>query len=91
MHAGGAAAYAAIVKAIRASGVIVTVRPEDFLGIVRRVEEPLVVAAQGGIFKKKYQYLTSFKGLAFFTQSPIPLMLPRQVETVLAEKIWVPS
>ena len=86
-----AAAHVAMVNAIRASGVIVTVRPDDFLAIVRRLEDPLVVAAQGGILKKKYQYLTSYKGLAFFAQSPVPLMLPRQVETVLAEKIWVPG
>jgi hypothetical protein len=50
-----------------------------------------VVAAQSGVFKKSYQYLTSYKGLAFVAQSPTPLMLPRHVETVLAEKFWVPG
>jgi hypothetical protein len=89
MH--GAAAHTAMVNALRASGVIVRVRPEDFLAIIRRVEEPLVVAAQSGVFKKSYQYLTSYKGLAFVAQSPTPLMLPRHVETVLAEKFWVPG
>jgi len=88
MH--GAAAHAAIVRAIRASGVVVTVLPEEFLSIVRRVPEPLVIAAQTGMFGKKYQYLTSYKGLAFFAQSPTPLMLPRSIETILAKKIWVP-
>lgn len=88
MH--GGAAHAAMVRAVRASGVIVKVLPEEFLSIVRRVPEPLVVAAQTGIFGKKYQYLTSYKGLAFFAQSVTPLMLPRTVETVLAERIWIP-
>ena len=88
MH--GGAALAAMVQAIKASGVIVSVRPEDFLSIVRRTREPLVVASQGGVFRKKYQYLTSYKGLAFFAQSPTPLMLPRDVEMVLASKIWMP-
>lgn len=91
MHGAGAAAHAAIVNAIKASGVIVTVRPDDFLGVVSRIDEPLVVAAQGGVFRKRYQYLTSYKGLAFFTRSPVPLMLPRQVETVLAERLWIPG
>ena len=88
MH--GGAAHAAMVNALRASGVIVRVRPEDFLALLRRVEEPLVVAAQGGLLRNSYQYLTSYKGLAFYAQSPTPLMLPRTVETVLAEKIWIP-
>jgi hypothetical protein len=89
MH--GGAAHAAMVNALRASGVIVRVRPEDFLALLRRVEEPLVVAAQGGLLRKSYQYLTSYKGLAFYAQSATPLMLPRTVETVLAEKIWIPG
>ena len=89
MH-GGAAAHAAMVRAIRASGVVVTIPPEEFLAIVRKVPEPLVVAAQTGVFGKKYQYLTSYKGLAFFAESPTPLMLPRSIETILAKKIWVP-
>ena len=88
MHAG--AAHVAMVQALKASGVIVKVLPEEFLSIVRRVPDALVVAAQTGMFGKKYQYLTSYKGLAFFAQSPTPLMLPRSVETVLAKQIWVP-
>ena len=68
MHAG--AAYAAMVNALKASGVIVSIRPEEFLALVQRMDEPLVVAAQGGILRKRYQYLTSYKGLAFFTKSP---------------------
>jgi hypothetical protein len=80
-----------MVNAMRASGVIVRVRPEDFLALLRRVEEPLVVTAQGGVFSKNYQYLTSYKGLAFYAKSSTPLMLPRNVETVLAERIWIPG
>ena len=89
MH--GGAVHAAMVNAMRASGVIVRVRPEDFLALLRRVEEPLVVTAQGGVFSKNYQYLTSYKGLAFYAKSSTPLMLPRNVETVLAERIWIPG
>ena len=88
--AAGAAA-AAIAKAIKASGVIVCVEPDDFLGIVKRQPGALVVHATGGFFTTNYQYLTSYKGLAFFTKAPAELDLPPGTEVVQAKKIWVPG
>ena len=87
----GATAAAAAVKAIEASGVIVHVEPDELLGILRRQTGSLVVHATGGVFSTSYQYLTSYKGLAFFTESPAPLDLPSGTELVKAEKIWVPG
>ncbi|MGO8751878.1 MAG: hypothetical protein ACLQNE_38540 [Thermoguttaceae bacterium] len=90
--AGGAAAVAAIVQAIRASGVIVRVEPNEFEAILARQDAPLVVTGQGRVwFTTKYQYLTSYKGLAFFAQSLTPLSLPSGAEVVLAKSIWVPG
>jgi hypothetical protein len=89
--AGAAAAAAAFSHAVKASGVIVKVAPEDFLNILQRQEEPLVVHATGGFFSTNYRYLSSYKGLAFFTQSPIALSLPKRCEIVQAKKIWVPD
>ena len=92
--AGGAtaaAAAAAIAEATKASGVIVRVNPGDFLGILGRQAEPLVVHASGGFLSTHYQYLTSYKGLAFFTQSDDPIELPTSAELVHAEKIWIPG
>jgi hypothetical protein len=91
MVAAGAAAGAAIANATKASGVIVSVTPENFLAILKRVESPLVVHASGGIFSTKYRYLVSYKGLAFYTQSPAPLELPRGTELVQADRIWIPG
>jgi hypothetical protein len=51
----GAAAAAAIAQAIKASGVLVRVDPAEFMKIVGRVPDPLVVAATGGVFSKSYQ------------------------------------
>ncbi len=51
----------------------------------------LVVTAQGGVFKKHFRYLTSYKGLAFFTKSPDELVLPRRVEIVQAQSIAIPD
>ena len=92
MSAGaGAAAAAAIAQAIKASGAIVNVEPEEFLRILQRTQTPLVIHAVGGFFSTNYRYLTSYKGLAFFTKSPDPLDLPNGSEVVLAKKIWIPG
>ena len=92
--AGGAAAAAraaAIAKAIKASGAIVQVEPNDFLVILSKTSKPLVVLAEGGFLKTNYQYLTGYKGLVFFTKSPTPLQLPGDIELVVAKKIWIPG
>jgi hypothetical protein len=86
-----AAAAAAIAQAIKASGAIVRVKPEEFLKIVSRTERPLVVTAEGGFIGVNHQYLTSYKGLAFFAKSPEPLHLPSDTELVVSDKIWIPG
>ena len=93
MHAAGAAAHqAAIANAIKASGVVVRVEAGDFLRILKQAEDgPLVVVGKGGVFKKHHAYLTSYKGLAFYTTSENPLVLPPRVETILAKKISIPE
>jgi hypothetical protein len=89
--AGGAAAAAAIAQAIKASGVIVRVDPDNFAAILERQKGALVVHATGGIFSTNYQYLMSYKGLAFFTKAPAPLDLPAGTEVVQAKAIWIPG
>ncbi len=89
--AASAAAAAAIANAIKASGVLVNVEQSDFLTILSKSESPLVVAASGGVFKKNYQYLTSYKGLAFYTKAETPLMLPGKAEIINARQIWIPG
>jgi len=88
--AGAAAVQAAIAQAIRASGVLVRVSPEDFQKILRKIEQPLVIRATGGFFATNYQYLTSYKGLAFYTKSATEIILPAGTETIAANKIWIP-
>ena len=86
-----AAHIAAVVRALKASGVIVRVEPRVFLSILGRNDSPLVVTAEGGLFSKNYQYLTSYKGLAFFTKSADPLPLPASAEVIEAGQIWIPG
>jgi hypothetical protein len=86
-----AAGAAAIVNAIKASGVIVRVKPEEFSKLLNRAQDPLIVVAESGIFTTSYQYLMSYKGLAFFTSSPTLLPLPGGAEVVSAGSIWIPG
>ena len=78
-------------QAIKASGAIVRVEPEDFLKILARSADLLVVSAPGGFLSGGHDYLTSYKGFAFFTNSPKPLELPQGAEVVTAQKIWIPA
>ncbi len=88
---GAGAAAAAIAQAIKASGVLVRVEPQEFLRLLDRAREPLVVLAKGGVFRTNYQYLMGYKGLAFFTKSATPLALKADVELVSAGRIWIPG
>ena len=94
MSNGGAAAgaaAAAIARAIKASGVVVQVSPEDFQTLLARAKDALVVHARGGLFWSKYKYLVSYKGFAFFTKSSEPILIPANIEMVLASRIWIPG
>lgn len=70
--------------------MLVQVEPAEFLKILRKAADPLIVAATGGVFSKKYQYLMSYKGLAFYTKSSDPLSLPVTAEVIAANRIWTP-
>ena len=91
MMAHGGAAAAAIANAIKASGSIVRVEPNTFADILRRVDTPMLVYAQGGFLSGKHHYLTSYKGLTFYAKSAEQIDLPRGVEVIVAQKIWMPS
>ena len=90
MSAHGAAA-AAMIQAVKASGVVVRVQPTEFMSILRRHQEPLVVHAPAGFLGRRHRYLTAYKGLVFFTHAQEPLSLPGAAEVVEAGKIWVPG
>jgi hypothetical protein len=87
---GAAAAHAAMIQAVRASGSLVKVEPGEFTKLLAKSESPLVITAPGGFFTKHTKYLTSYKGLTFYTQSATPLSLPYKAEIVSADTIWMP-
>lgn len=67
------------------------VEPGDFLAILVRQTGPLVVHAKSGVFSTTHRYLTSYKGLVFFTKSPATLELPSGTELVPCKRLWVPG
>ena len=85
------AVHAAIANAIKASGVIVRLEPSEWLSVLKRSENPLVVISEGGMFKKQFRYLTSYRGLAFFTKSAQALVLPGRSEVITAKSISLPD
>jgi hypothetical protein len=91
MAAGAHADYAAQLNALKASGVIVRLEIADWLKILERTERPFVVIGTGGMFKKHNQYLTSYRGLAFFATSKDTIVLPPRCEVVQAKSISIPD
>jgi hypothetical protein len=91
MSAAHAAAVAAAMNAIKASGAIVQVEPEDFRRLVLNQAEPLVVVSETTFFGTRYKYLAPYKGLVFFAKSREPLMLGGRAEVIRARAIWVPN
>jgi hypothetical protein len=87
----GATAAAAIAQAIKASGILIKVEEDAFHTIISKSENPLIVMAEGGVFNKNYQYLTSYKGLAFYTKTSGQLQFPNKTELIYAQKIWIPG
>jgi hypothetical protein len=87
----GAEAGVIIANANKASGTLVRIEPEEFMKILRRVENPFVIYAEGGMISTNYQYLTSYKGFAFYTKADEQIELPRNSEVVVADKVWLPG
>jgi hypothetical protein len=88
--AAGAAA-AAVAKAVKASGVIVHVEPDEFRKLLDQNAQGLVVHAVGGLFYPVHKYLMSYKGLAFYTSARETIHLPSTYQIVEAKKLWVPG
>lgn len=84
------AGVAAFANAIKATGVVVSMSESNFQELLKRIDKPLIVHSKEGRFSTSFQYLVSYKGLAFLTRSSNPISLPPNAEIILAKKIWVP-
>lgn len=86
----GSAAGHTLAQAVKATAGLVRVDAADFQNILNRLENPLIVVAEGGLFSKSYKYLTSYRGLILYTQSRQPLHVPGRAEVLNARSIWLP-
>ena len=90
MSGAAAGAAAAAARAIKASGAIVRVEPDEFRKLVGQNGQGLVVHSAGGFFSPKHKYLMGYKGLAFYTSTNDPIHVPSTCQVVEATKIWIP-
>jgi hypothetical protein len=72
-----------------AAGCVVFLEREEFIDVLKRQEEPLLVCSLSGTFRNAYVYLTCYRGLPFAhrTRTPIPL---EGYELINAEQIRFP-
>ena len=89
--AGVAAAQQAIQNAIKASGAIVKIDPDDFSGLIAKMDNALIIEAPAGVFTKVWKYITSYKGFLFYTKTKSRLSVPNRHELIRSRKIWVPE
>ncbi len=68
-------------------GTGVRIKSEDFMTIVSKSEEPLVVETAEGFFTKIYKYATAYKGFVFFTESLNRLHFNAHTEIIQAQSI----
>ena len=93
MSGAGVAAMAgaqAAIRAIKASGAIVRVEPDEFKKLLSQNRDGLLVHSAGGLFGSRHNYVMGYKGLVFQTSADEALTLPVTLQVVEAKKIWVP-
>ncbi len=77
--------------AVMASGAIIKVDSAVFLEITKKVEIPLIVhSIEKTFFHEMHKYLTSYKGLFFYTESKYSILLPNEIELLEADRVWIP-
>ncbi len=92
MNRNSLAIAAAKHDAILASGAIIKVESGLFLDILKKIDTPLVIRSTDKVFFREItKYLTSYKGLVFYSESDQPIVLPLKIELIEAERIWTPG
>lgn len=58
-----------------ASGCVVFLEREEFIDVLKRQEEPVVVCSLKGTLRNRHTYLTSYRGMLFAHRSKTPIEL----------------
>jgi hypothetical protein len=82
-----------IAQAIKASGAVVRLEPQEFMRIVAKMKAPLIVIspAKGGLFSRNNEYLTNYRGIFFYAKTGTALNLPGDAELVSSRSFWMPD
>lgn len=90
MTAGAAAA--AIAHAVKAAGPIVELARDEWLRLLGKADETVVIAATSRVFTSTtYKYLFPYRGLYFYTKTKDPIRLGGRTEVITAKRLWVPA
>jgi hypothetical protein len=68
-------------------GTGVCVKLENFLNILSKSKEPLVIVTSEGYFTKIYKYVTAYKGFVFFTESLDKLEFGSNIEVIYGQSL----
>lgn len=80
-----------LANAVKATGVLIEVTSDNFLSIIKQSEKALVVHAPSGVFRTTHKYMTSYKGLAFYTKVSEELVFWSDIELIEAKRITIPD
>ena len=80
-----------LANAIKVTGVVVEVDADAFLAILQQSEKALVVHAPSGVLRISHKYLTSYKGLTFYTKAKDPLVFLSNAELIEAKRMTIPD
>ncbi|MEA5513681.1 hypothetical protein [Nodularia sp. UHCC 0506] len=87
-YSGDAAQHTAIGgRMFTERGTGVCVKLEDFLSILSKMEQPLVIITSEGYFTKIYKYVTAYKGFVFFAESLDKLDFGSNIEVIYAQNL----
>jgi hypothetical protein len=87
IHTDGINPSTIVAKIFSDRGTGVRVKEDDFIAIVAKNKDPLVIISSEGLFTKIYKYATAYKGFVFFTESLDKLDFGNNTEIIYAQSI----
>ncbi|TVR85310.1 MAG: hypothetical protein EA411_13150 [Saprospirales bacterium] len=78
------------IEAQKTIGPMVFLTPLDFKELLHKMDKPLVISSEQGVFRTRYLYLLNYRGFFFHCRDKNPLTLPTHCHVIKAKKIWIP-
>lgn len=91
MNPVSAGAASQSMRAVKSFGILVKLSHNDFLALVEKDANALILKTRSKMWFFGYRYLISYKGFAFYTNSTLELKLPKDREIMLIDRIVIPG